>query len=84
MTLSRFETHYVVTEYGIAQLRGKTLRQRAQALIAIAHPSFRDQLKEAYRAEIQRALSLLTEKAPFPCNFGKGAFLSAPPFQLRL
>lgn len=48
VTLSRFETHYVVTEYGIAQLRGKTLRQRAQALIAIAHPSFRDQLKEAY------------------------------------
>ena len=33
--------NYVVTEYGIAQLRGKNLRQRAEELIAIAHPDFR-------------------------------------------
>ena len=40
----------VVTEYGIAQLRGKTQRQRAQELIAIAHPDFRSELeKEAQR-----------------------------------
>jgi 4-hydroxybutyrate CoA-transferase len=36
----------VVTEYGIASLRGKTFRQRAEELIAIAHPDFRPQLKE--------------------------------------
>jgi 4-hydroxybutyrate CoA-transferase len=42
----RSDVHYVVTEYGIAYLRGKTLRQRAEALIAIAHPRFRDDLYE--------------------------------------
>jgi acyl-CoA hydrolase len=36
--------HYVVTEYGAAFLHGKTLRQRAEALIAIAHPDFRERL----------------------------------------
>jgi acyl-CoA hydrolase len=41
---SRADVHYVVTEYGIAYLHGKTLRQRAEALIAIAHPKFRDEL----------------------------------------
>ncbi|MGE5123429.1 MAG: acetyl-CoA hydrolase/transferase C-terminal domain-containing protein [Acidobacteriaceae bacterium] len=34
----------MVTEYGIADLYGKTIRQRAKALIGIAHPDFRDQL----------------------------------------
>ncbi|MFQ8928107.1 MAG: acetyl-CoA hydrolase/transferase C-terminal domain-containing protein, partial [Evtepia gabavorous] len=82
VTLSRFETHYVVTEYGIAQLRGKTLRQRAQALIAIAHPSFG--ISSRPTSGDSKSPIPLTEKAPFPCNFGKGAFLSAPPFQLRL
>ena len=43
-TTSRNDVHYVVTEYGIANLRGKTLRQRAAALIKIAHPDFRSQL----------------------------------------
>jgi len=41
---SRADVHYVVTEYGIAYLHGKTLRQRAEALIAIAEPKFRDAL----------------------------------------
>lgn len=41
---SRADVHYVVTEYGVAYLHGKTLRQRAAALIAIAHPKFRDEL----------------------------------------
>jgi 4-hydroxybutyrate CoA-transferase len=43
---SRGLTRYVVTEYGIAYLHGKTIRERAQALISIAHPKFRDQLFE--------------------------------------
>jgi acyl-CoA hydrolase len=46
---SRGDVHYLVTEYGIAYLHGKTLRQRAEAVIAIAHPAFRDEL--AYFAE---------------------------------
>ena len=41
---SRGDTHYVVTEYGIAYLHGKTIRQRVEAMIAIAHPAFRDKL----------------------------------------
>ena len=44
VTTPRFCIDYVVTEYGIARLRGKSLWQRADALIAIAHPKFRDQL----------------------------------------
>jgi len=41
---SRGHVHYVVTEYGIANLRGKTIRERALELIRVAHPKFRDQL----------------------------------------
>jgi 4-hydroxybutyrate CoA-transferase len=48
VTTSRNDVHYVVTEYGIADLRGKTIRQRAQALIDIAHPDFRNDLKNAF------------------------------------
>ena len=43
---TRADVHYVVTEYGVAYLHGKTLRQRAEALIAIAHPKFRDELSD--------------------------------------
>ena len=44
VTTSRNDVDYVVTEYGIAALKGRTLRQRAEALIAIAHPDFRAEL----------------------------------------
>lgn len=45
---TRNHVHYVVTEYGVATLYGKTIRERAQALINISHPEFRDELtKEA-------------------------------------
>ncbi len=40
----RYDIHYVVTEYGIAHLKGKTQRQRAEELISIAHPDFRSEL----------------------------------------
>ena len=50
-TLTRGDVHYVVTEYGIAYLHGKNIRQRAMDLIAIAHPKFRPQLiQEAKKA----------------------------------
>jgi 4-hydroxybutyrate CoA-transferase len=41
---SRGAVHYVVTEFGVAYLHGRTIRQRAEALIAITHPKFRDEL----------------------------------------
>ncbi len=44
---TRAHVHYVVTEYGIAYLFGKNLRQRAEALTQIAHPEHRDKLEEA-------------------------------------
>jgi acyl-CoA hydrolase/GNAT superfamily N-acetyltransferase len=48
VVLSRADVHYVVTEYGIADLFGKTIRERVLALAEIAHPDFRnDILKEA-------------------------------------
>jgi acetyl-CoA hydrolase len=49
---SRGDVHYVVTEFGVANLFGKTIQERAKALISIAHPKFRDELinfaKEVY------------------------------------
>jgi 4-hydroxybutyrate CoA-transferase len=44
---SRGDVHYVATEYGVASLHGKSIRERAEALIAIAHPKFRDELNAA-------------------------------------
>ncbi|MGC8658056.1 MAG: acetyl-CoA hydrolase/transferase family protein [Desulfomonilaceae bacterium] len=48
VTTSRNDVAYVVTEHGIASLKGKTVRQRAEALIAIADPRFRDELREDF------------------------------------
>ncbi len=46
---SRGDVHYVVTEYGVATLRGRSIRERALELIQIAHPKFRDSLLEQVR-----------------------------------
>ena len=43
---SRADVHYVVTEFGTANIFGKNLRERAEALIKIAHPDFRDELEK--------------------------------------
>jgi len=43
---TRADVHYVVTEYGVAYLHGKNVRQRSEALIHIAHPQFREELNE--------------------------------------
>ena len=44
---TRGDTHYIVTEYGVAYLHGKTMRERAMSLISIAHPDFRAELLHA-------------------------------------
>lgn len=43
---SRNHVHYVVTEFGAAELYGKTIRQRTKALINVAHPQFRAEITE--------------------------------------
>ena len=47
---SRGDVHYIVTEYGIANLHGKTIRERAMALIHIAHPDHREELMQQARS----------------------------------
>jgi 4-hydroxybutyrate CoA-transferase len=48
VTTPRFCTDYVITEYGVARLKGKDLHARAEALIGIAHPNFRDELAAGF------------------------------------
>jgi acyl-CoA hydrolase len=50
VTTSRNDVDHVVTEFGVAKLRGKTIRERALALIGIAHPDFRKELEASARA----------------------------------
>ena len=49
ITVPRHWVDYVVTEYGVASLMGKNHRQRAEELIAIAHPDFRAELRREAR-----------------------------------
>jgi 4-hydroxybutyrate CoA-transferase len=51
VTTSRGDVHFVVTEHGVADLYGKTVRQRARALIDIAEPSFREDLEQYARRQ---------------------------------
>ncbi len=65
IVLTRSDIHYAVTEFGVANLRGKSIRERALALIDIAHPDFRVSLLEAakqlnYISPKQQGLSLTT------------------------
>ena len=62
VTTSRNDVHYIVTEYGAAELRGKSIRERAKALIAIAHPDFRETAHgpgERAGAAVTRTLSVI-------------------------
>ena len=47
VTSPRHQVDVVITEYGVAELRGRTVRERALALAEIAHPDFRDGLRAA-------------------------------------
>lgn len=55
VTTTRTDVHYIVTEYGIANLRGKSLRERARLLIGIAHPKFREELAAAFKLQYGEA-----------------------------
>lgn len=58
VTTGRCDVNYIVTEYGVAQLRGQTLRERARRLIAIAHPKFRAELAEEYAKRFGETLEV--------------------------
>jgi acyl-CoA hydrolase len=60
VTTTRGDVHYIVTEYGVAYLHGKNMRQRAMSLINIAHPDFRsDLLHSAKRRRIVYANQIM-------------------------
>jgi len=46
VTTSRNDVQYIATEYGCVNLRGRSIRERTELLISIAHPNFREQLRE--------------------------------------
>ncbi len=56
VTTPRTDTHYIVTEYGIADLKGKSVVERARALIKIAHPDFREELAKSFFEIYRRSL----------------------------
>ncbi len=66
ITLTRGDIHYVVTEYGIAHLHGRNMRERAMALIAIAHPDFQPWLLE----EAKKAHLIYEDQAFMPGTRG--------------
>lgn len=67
---SRGDVHYIVTEYGVAYLHGKTIRQRAMALIEAAHPDFRSELRAAAvgRRYVPIAWELPSEARRYPAE----------------
>lgn len=67
VTLNRGDLHYVVTEYGIAYLHGKNIRERAMALISIAHPDFRPWLL----GEARRVGLIYKDQATIPGQKGE-------------
>lgn len=58
ITTSRNDVDYIVTEYGIAHLKGKTLRQRSESLIKISHPDFREELVKVHNEKFNDNFSL--------------------------
>ena len=60
VTTSKNDVDRIVTEYGVAELRGKTIEQRTKALIQIAHPKFRDELTYEARSGGDRGTVLLS------------------------
>ena len=56
VTTSRNDVDYVITEYGIAALKGYSLCERAKALISIAHPDFREQMLYEWKQKYKLAV----------------------------
>ncbi len=68
---TRGDTHYIVTEYGVAFLHGKTMRERAMSLISIAHPDFRSELLHAAKRRriVYPNQIMPPAQAPYPAQY---------------
>jgi RimJ/RimL family protein N-acetyltransferase len=76
---SRGEVHYVVTEFGIASLRGKSVRERALELIRVAHPKFREVLLQ----QIRRHLWVPDYQKHFPTDVQEFGEMQIQPFEIH-
>ena len=66
-SLARSDVHFVITEFGIAYLHGKSIRERALALISVAHPNFRDSLlDQAKKLGFVESVCTINNVLPYP------------------
>jgi acyl-CoA hydrolase/RimJ/RimL family protein N-acetyltransferase len=86
---SRGDVHYVVTEWGVAYLHGKNIRERAMALIGIAHPKFRKQLltqakklSYVYKDQILPETGVYPDELKVTMKTGDGAELLVRPIRM--
>jgi acyl-CoA hydrolase len=71
---TRGDVHTIITEHGVAELKGRTVRERALALISVAHPDFRDELLAAAKHRKIVALEQIPdppEASPTPSNWNR-------------
>ncbi|HIH01904.1 TPA: GNAT family N-acetyltransferase [Thermoplasmata archaeon] len=85
---SRGDVHYVVTEWGVAYLHGKNIRERAMALISVAHPKFRKQLltqakklSYVYKDQILPETGVYPEEVKTTMKTGDGTSLAVRPIR---
>jgi acyl-CoA hydrolase/GNAT superfamily N-acetyltransferase len=81
---SRGDVQYVVTEYGVADLQGRSIRDRAIALISIAHPSFRAELLAAGKERHYVFMDQITSELGYPRKYDQKIEIDArPPMLMR-
>jgi acyl-CoA hydrolase/RimJ/RimL family protein N-acetyltransferase len=81
---SRGDVQYVVTEYGVADLQGRSIRDRAMALISIAHPSFRAELLAAGKERHYVFMDQITSELGYPRKYEKRLEIeNLPPMLMR-
>jgi acyl-CoA hydrolase/GNAT superfamily N-acetyltransferase len=81
---SRGDVQYVVTEYGVADLQGRSIRDRAMALISIAHPDFRAELLDAGKERHYVFMDQITSELGYPRKYEKRLEIEGlPPMLMR-
>jgi len=81
---SRGDVQYVVTEYGVADLLGRSIRDRAMALISIAHPDFRAELLDAGKERHYVFMDQITSELGYPRKYEKRLEIEGlPPLLMR-